>query len=273
MDRLTIEVHHRDGADLPMALAEVHRVVPVGDQLELTVCAAQELTPTPEAAVDAAPGDDLPNRWFTWWQPDHLGTVVEAAGFAVDDLTVVPAQQQDAHPRIEITATSERALPDHVGPGMRLLCCGLNPSLHAAEAGVGYVTGSNRFWKAMAAAGLATADRDPRHLLLHDHIGMTDLVKRATPRADELTTAEYRTGVERLDALCSWLRPAAVAVVGFAGWRAAVDRRATAGWQARTLGPSPVYVLPSTSGLNAGTSLDDLVGHLRAAAAGPLAAT
>ena len=36
-----------------------------------------------------------------------------------------------------------------------------------------------------------------------------------------------------------------------------------------TLGGVPVYVLPSTSGLNAGTSLDDLVAHLRAAAAGP----
>jgi TDG/mug DNA glycosylase family protein len=59
-----------------------------------------------------------------------------------------------------------------------------------------------------------------------------------------------------------------VAVVGLAGWRAAVDRRATVGWQERRLGPSPVYVLPSTSGLNAGTSLDDLVVHLRTARAG-----
>jgi TDG/mug DNA glycosylase family protein len=98
---------------------------------------------------------------------------------------------------------------------------------------------------------------------------MTDLVKRPTPRADELTAAEYRAGVERLDALCAWLRPAAVAVVGLAGWRAAVDRKAAVGWQDRRLGPSPVYVMPSTSGLNAGTSLDDLVSHLRAASAGP----
>jgi TDG/mug DNA glycosylase family protein len=152
---------------------------------------------------------------------------------------------------------------------MALLCCGLNPSLHAADAGVGYVTRSNRFWRAMEAAGLATRDRDPRHLLHHDRIGMTDLVKRPTPRADELTAAEYRAGVERLDALCAWLRPAAVAVVGLAGWRAAVDRKAAVGWQDRSLGPSPVYVMPSTSGLNAGTSLDDLVSHLRAASAGP----
>ena len=60
-----------------------------------------------------------------------------------------------------------------------------------------------------------------------------------------------------------------MAVVGLAGWRAAVDRKAVVGWQDRNLGPSPVYVLPSTSGLNAGTSLDDLVAHLRAASSPP----
>lgn len=261
---------HLPAAELPAALAEVHRVLPVGGRFDLTVFASSDGDGTVEQVTDASTGDDLPGRWFTWWDPDHLRTVVEAAGFAVDALDLVPAQHQGAHPRIEITATALRALPDHVGAGMRLLCCGLNPSLHAADAGVGYVTGSNRFWRAMATAGLATRDRDPRHLLHHDRIGMTDLVKRATARADELKAAEYRVGVERLDALCDWLRPAAVAVVGLAGWRAAVDRKAAVGWQPRTLGPSPVYVLPSTSGLNAGTSLDDLVGHLLAAAAGPL---
>ena len=36
--------------------------------------------------------------------------------------------------------TRGRTLPDTVGAGMRLLVCGLNPSVHAADAGVGYVT-------------------------------------------------------------------------------------------------------------------------------------
>ena len=260
---------HLPAAELPLALAEVHRVLPVGGRFDLTVFAAPDGAGTTEEVSDDRSGDDLPGRLFTWWNPDHLRTVVEAAGFGIDALDLVAARHQDAHPRIEISATALRALPDHVGPGMRLLCCGLNPSLHAADAGVGYVTGSNRFWRAMAAAGLVTFDRDPRRLLLHDRIGMTDLVKRATARADELTPADYREGVPRLEALCRWLQPAAVAIVGLAGWRAAVDRKATTGWQERRLGPTPVYVLPSTSGLNAGTSLDDLVAHLRAAADGP----
>ncbi len=253
---------HLPAAELPAALADAHRVLRTGGRLDLTLFPpATAGTPTTEEVTTASSGDDLPGRLFTWWDPDHLAAVVAAAGFSIASLEVSRW--------IDLTAVAERALPDHVGPGMRLLCCGLNPSWHAADAGVGYVTGSNRFWRAMAAAGLASRDRDPRHLLRHDRIGMTDLVKRPTKRADEVTAAEFRAGLARLDALCSWLQPRAVAMVGLQGWRAAVDRRAVVGWQGRTLGPSPVYVLPSTSGLNAGTSLEDLVGHLRAAHAGP----
>lgn len=254
---------HVPATDLPLALADVHRILRDGGRLSLTVFAApgDEVS----AGVTDASTDDLPGRYFTLWPPRQLRTVVEAAGFSIDDLVV----QAGEPPRIELAATARRALPDHVGADMRLLCCGLNPSLHAADAGVGYVTGSNRFWPAMVAAGLATRVREPRHLLRHDRIGMTDLVKRATARADELHRDEYAEGVDRLRDLCRWLEPTALAMVGLAGWRAAVDRRASVGWQPEPLGPTPVYVLPSTSGLNARVSLAELAGHLATAANGP----
>jgi hypothetical protein len=41
-----------------------------------------------------------------------------------------------------------------------------------------------------------------------------------------------------------------------------------AGWQPRLLGGRPVYVMPSTSGLNAHSSLDELTAHLTEAATG-----
>ncbi|HEX2575397.1 MAG TPA: methyltransferase domain-containing protein [Aquihabitans sp.] len=258
---------HVPAAELPLALADVHRVLQVGGRFDLTVFATPEGGPTVEEVSAPDSGDDLAGRLFTWWAPDHLADVVAGAGFAVDALKLVPIG--DDHHRIELTATALRALPDHVGPGLRLLCCGLNPSLHAADAGVGYVTGSNRFWRALAAAGLATRDRQPRHLARVDGVGMTDLVQRATPRAADLRPAEYRAGVDRLARLCAWLRPAAVAVVGLVGWRTAVDRRATVGWQPEPLGDTPVYVLPSTSGLNARVPLAELAAHLRAAADDP----
>jgi hypothetical protein len=53
--------------------------------------------------------------------------------------------------------------------------------------------------------------------------------------------------------------------VGLAGWRAVVDRAAAPGWQSRDLAGVPVYVMPSTSGLNARTRLSELVAHLTAA--------
>ena len=95
---------------------------------------------------------------------------------------------------------------------------------------------------------------------------MTDLVKRATPRADELTVDEYRDGVERVRRLVDWLRPGAIVMVGLSGWRAAIDRKAVAGVQAEPFGGRPVYVMPNTSGLNAHSRLEDLADHLRAAA-------
>ncbi|MEZ5098207.1 MAG: mismatch-specific DNA-glycosylase, partial [Nocardioides sp.] len=139
-------------------------------------------------------------------------------------------------------------------------------SLHSADLGVGFGRKGNRFWPAALAAGLVTVDRDARHALTHHGIGMTDLVKRATTRASELSDAEYRAGVRRVEWLCRWLRPRAVCMVGMTGWRVAVDPRATAGWQPRELGGAPVYVMPSTSGLNAHAQLPDLTAHLRAAA-------
>jgi TDG/mug DNA glycosylase family protein len=172
---------------------------------------------------------------------------------------------QDDHGTV--TATRARTLADTVGPRLRLLVCGLNPSLRAADAGIGFVTPGNRFWPAAFAAGLVTADRDPRHALRTDRVGMTDIVKRATPRAAALTTAEYRDGLARVERLVRWLRPGAIAFVGLAGWRAAVDRKARPGVQPEGLGGVPVYVLPSTSGLNAACPLPTLVAHLEAAAA------
>lgn len=249
---------HLRAVDVPAAVGDLHRSLAVGAPVELTLFRGEV------EGRGIFPDDDFPGRWFSTWTDARLHDVLHGAGFAIDEVEVRTAGRGDQGFRVQ--ATRLRSLPDVVGPGMRLLVSGLNPSQHAADAGVGYVTPGNRFWPAALAAGLVSRDRDPRHALREHGIGMTDLVKRATPRADALTTAEYRAGVDRLDRLCAWLEPAAVCIVGLAGWRAAVDRTATSGWQERNLGGRPVYVMPSTSGLNAATALTALVEHLRAAA-------
>jgi TDG/mug DNA glycosylase family protein len=250
---------HLRAVDVPLALADLHGALQLGAPVEITFFGGEV------EGRDVFPRDDFPGRWFSTWSAARLHDVVVGAGFELDELD----EQRDSHGDVLFTVRARRArtLPDLVQAGLRLLVCGLNPSLHAADAGIGYVTPGNRFWPAALEAGLVTRDRDPWHALRTHEVGMTDVVKRATPRADELTTAEHRAGMERLERLCAWLQPAAICFVGLAGWRAAVDRRAQAGPQERLVGGRPAYVMPSTSGLNAATPLAALVDHLRAAAA------
>lgn len=240
---------HLPHADLPLALAEAHRTLRVGGSM------VASFIPGPDDHYRS--DDDLPGRNFWRWSDDHLVDVFTGAGFV--DVVL------DGERTRFVTATAARSLPDTVGPGMRLLVCGLNPSLHAADAGIGFVTPGNRFWPAALDVGLAAVDRDPAHAMRNHGMGMTDLAKRATTKADELAPDEYRHGLARLERMCERLQPAAVCVVGLTGWRVAVDRKAVAGWQERTLGGRPVYVMPSTSGLNAHSSQADLTDHLRAA--------
>ena len=157
-----------------------------------------------------------------------------------------------------------RTIPDIVGPRMRVLVCGLNPSLYSADAGVHYARPGNRFWPAALAAGLVSRDRDPWHALRVDHVGWTDMVKRASVSAAELTAEEYRAGLERLRFVVGWLQPAVVCFVGLTGWRAAVDRRAQPGVQAAGMAGAAAYVMPNTSGLNARSQHADFVAHFRA---------
>jgi TDG/mug DNA glycosylase family protein len=211
-------------------------------------------------------GDDFPGRLFTFWPPRLLERLLVGAGFAVDHVTAVPPRGDGPIHNVVARATRVRTLPDTVGPGMRLLVCGLNPSLYSADVGVGYARPGNRFWPAALAAGIVSVDRHARHALVHHGVGLTDVVKRASVGAAELTPAEYRAGMARVRWLVGWLRPGAVCFVGLAGWRAAVDRRATAGVQPDAIDGVPAYVMPSTSGLNARSSVASLTDHLRRAA-------
>ncbi|HET7488521.1 MAG TPA: mismatch-specific DNA-glycosylase [Acidimicrobiales bacterium] len=219
---------------LPLELAALHRSLVPGERAEVRVGASQS--------------------------HDRLTLLLAGGGFDVDAI----APSEDA---VVALVTRARTLPDVVGPGMRLLVCGLNPSVYAADHGVGYARPGNRFWPAALDAGLVRRDRDPYDALEACGVGMTDLVKRATTGAAELSAGEYAAGARRVERLASWLRPGAVCFVGLAGWRSAVDRRAVPGPQPAPFGGRPAYVMPSTSGLNAHTSRAELAAHLAAAAA------
>jgi TDG/mug DNA glycosylase family protein len=241
---------------LPAALADLHRILGVGAPFDLQVLKGDfEGTDLPD--------DQIGGRFFAAWFPDRLAAVLTGAGFEV--LSSETAPGGGATEVVRMRAIRQRTLPDTVGPEMRLLVCGLNPSVYSADAGMSFARPGNRFWPAALASGLVTEARDTHRALAVDRIGMTDIVKRATSNASQLSPAEYRSGVRRVEDLVDWLEPRAVLFVGLAGWRAAIDPKATAGVQPLEFGGRPAYVMPSTSGINANSRLDDLTEHMRAA--------
>jgi double-stranded uracil-DNA glycosylase len=239
---------------LPLALWDLHRVLKVGAPLEVQVLEG-------DYEGTALPDDTVGGRFFAGWGGDALVDLIVGAGFEVETGSVVVSGDE-----LRLRAVRGRNLANTVGAGMRLLVCGINPSFYAADAGVGYARPGNRFWPAALAAGIVDRDRDPIAALLDHGMGMTDFVKRATRTAAEVTSEEYHQGFERLERLVTWLEPRVVCFVGLSGWRDVVDPKAVAGLQEREIGGRPAYVMPSTSGLNARSSLSDLTGHLVAAA-------
>lgn len=221
--------------------------------LDLRACPAVAL---PGALADlydtTAVGDVTAVRFARDLDPQVRADVVEGGSFREVDAT------RGVHHLARV-----RSLPDRVAPGMRVLVCGLNPSLFSADAGVDFARPGNRFWPAALASGLVTRDRDPRHALVAHHVGRTDLVKRATVRADELAPEEYVAGGARLARLCRLVAPRVLCVVGITGWRLAVDRRARLGRQPEPIGSTLVYVMHNPSGLNAHARVEDLAAAMR----------
>ena len=243
--------HHVPRVRVPMALADLHGALDVGSAVDVQVLHG-------DYEGDAYPPDDIGGRFFGVWSETAWRDVLVGAGFEVHATEV----EGDV---VRARGVRARSLADTVGAGMRLLVCGLNPSIFSAEQGVGYARPGNRFWPAAVAAGLVSRPLDGRHALEAHGVGITDLCKRATVASAELTVDEYRDGAARVERLVQWLAPKVVCFVGLEGWRAAIDRKAVAGLQPREFGGRPAYVLPSTSGLNAHSRLDDLTAHLRAA--------
>ncbi|MFF7853629.1 G/U mismatch-specific DNA glycosylase [Streptomyces sp. NPDC007904] len=156
--------------------------------------------------------------------------------------------------REELEAARDRLVPDVVADGLRVLFCGINPGLMTAATGHHFARPGNRFWPALHRSGFTPRLLRPseQEELLSYGLGITNVVARATARADELSAEEYREGGRLLAAKVARLRPRWLAVVGITAYRAAFDdRTARVGPQTRTIGETRVWVLPNPSGLNA----------------------
>ncbi|WP_069773690.1 G/U mismatch-specific DNA glycosylase [Streptomyces sp. LUP30] len=145
-------------------------------------------------------------------------------------------------------------MPDVVADGLRVLFCGINPGLMTAATGHHFARPGNRFWPVLHLSGFTPRLMKPaeQRELLSYGLGITNVVARATARADELSAEEYREGGRLLARKVTALEPRWLAVVGVTAYRAAFDdRKAVVGPQERLIGGTRVWVLPNPSGLNA----------------------
>jgi double-stranded uracil-DNA glycosylase len=163
-----------------------------------------------------------------------------------------------------LEAARNKAIPDVLpepGQPLRVLFCGINPSLYSAATGHHFARPGNRFWPALHRSGFTPRQLAPceQGELAKYGLGITNVAPRATAQAAELSAAELRDGGARLLALAEERRPLFVAIAGVTAYRTAFARpRAAIGPQDENLGPARLWILPNPSGLNAHWTIQTL---------------
>jgi double-stranded uracil-DNA glycosylase len=162
------------------------------------------------------------------------------------------------------------SLPDLLRTGLDVVFIGINPSLWSVAQGHYFARKTNRFWPAFsrsvlsepARQGLGVALLMPMHdVMLQDYgIGFTDVVKRATARADELDPREFAAATRELVAKLETCQPRIACFHGMMGYRPFIRLHAPSlpqpvlGEQALHLGRTRLFVIPNPSPANAHAS-------------------
>src|SRR6202163_418041 len=150
-----------------------------------------------------------------------------------------------------------RTLPDYLRKGMKMILIGANPGDRSARVGHYYAGRGNQFWPMMYESGVIPEPlgyEDDRRVLEFG-IGMTDLGKRSTRGVEEIERQDFSEGRVLLAQKLEDLRPRVIAFNGKMVYEKFTGRACKLGLQKELLYGACVFVLPSTSAQNAGTSL------------------
>jgi TDG/mug DNA glycosylase family protein len=172
------------------------------------------------------------------------------------------AEQPFKPTKQQLIEAEGKTVRDVIGPGLRVLFCGINPGLYTAAVGHHFARPGNRFWPALYQSGFTDRLLSPfeERQLLQLQIGVTNVVARATAAAAELTKADFIKGGTKLRAKVRRYGPRVVAVLGVGAYREAFARpKAIIGEQDERIGTARIWVLPNPSGLNANYQLNALV--------------
>jgi double-stranded uracil-DNA glycosylase len=166
-----------------------------------------------------------------------------------------------------------KTLPDYLRRDLRLVFIGINPGLYSAIRGHYFARKTNRFWPAFSASSLSETIRaalgvavlTPEHdsLLPQFGIGLTDVVKRPSGNAAELSPLEFELAAPKLLRKLKRYAPKVVCFHGLTAFRPFLrialnsDRRAILGPQPEKIGRTSLFVVPNPSPANAHFTLAD----------------
>jgi TDG/mug DNA glycosylase family protein len=162
--------------------------------------------------------------------------------------------------------SEEGAVPDILGPGMRVVFCGINPGHWSAAAGAAFANPRNDFWRLLHAAGFTPRQLEPQeqHELLRFGLGLTNAVRRTTRGSGDLRKSDFAGARNRLEVIVETYSPEAIGFVGKIAYTGVFGGRAEHGLQDEPLDGTALFVLPSTSPANAAVPWDERLRWFRA---------
>jgi TDG/mug DNA glycosylase family protein len=160
-----------------------------------------------------------------------------------------------------------KTLPDYLKSGLDLVLIGINPGLYSVERGHYFARKTSRFWPAFSRSRLSEPMRRALkvEILLPEHdsellrfgIGLTDVVKRPTANASELTPQDFASSIPLLLQKLRGYKPRVACFHGLTAYRAfhkvAFGSRAdlSLGEQHERIDVTGLYVVPNPSPANA----------------------
>jgi double-stranded uracil-DNA glycosylase len=161
-----------------------------------------------------------------------------------------------------------QTLPDLLNDALDVVFVGINPGLYSAAQGHYFARRTNRFWPAFsrsvlsqkARLGLGLPALGPEHdaALLAYGFGFTDVVKRPTGNAAELSPGEFAAGAPLLLDKLARYRPLVACFHGLTGYRPFAravfpeeEGILALGSQPQGIGKTRLFVVPNPSPANA----------------------
>ncbi|HEY2362656.1 MAG TPA: mismatch-specific DNA-glycosylase [Candidatus Angelobacter sp.] len=167
-------------------------------------------------------------------------------------------------------------LPDYLRPGLDLIFIGINPGLYSLRRGHYFARATSRFWPAFSKSKLSQRMRRALKLekLLPEHdsqlprfgIGLTDVVKRPSANASELTPKDFTIWVPILLQKLDRYTPRVACFHGLTAYRPFRNLALKSPGTPPVLGPQPerigdirLFVVPNPSPANAHFTLADQI--------------